>query len=424
MDTRCRIHKRERGATAIQILVIMVPVVFAFLGFAIDLGILYSMKGELKSGANAMALAAADQLLGTDASAGAATLAAQATVETASGFGNKYYFDGRPIGANSGTLVSTVTGPNFYASLADALASNASTGSEAGGADGRHVRVTLTGQTQLLFWSFIPIVSDRTVSVAATAVAGISPPLCEACAIEPYAVAAVNPSDTTDFGFVPGTQYSFTFYCTGTQPGLLPESSVELPYLLLNRLDPNAVVFPDEASQIFRDAAGGLPGSTNTALACFEVGNTEVIWASAIPEACFPSAVPAVVTEALCGLDTRFESTPQSVCDGIPGIDTLATIYPPDTDVNEYDTYTDYAGDGRRILTIPIVDALNPSSTMTVLGFRQFLLMPAEGAVDLNAADTFGRFVAMYIGSVAPVKQGRFDGCEQSAGPGKVVLQQ
>jgi hypothetical protein len=59
-----------------------------------------------------------------------------------------------------------------------------------------------------------------------------------------------------------------------------------------------------------------------------------------------------------------------------------------------------------------------------VLGFRQFLVMPAEGGVAINPDDPNGRFVAMYIGSVAPVKQGRFDGCQQSAGPGKVILHQ
>jgi len=30
----------------------------------------------------------------------------------------------------------------------------------------------------------------------------------------------------------------------------------------------------------------------------------------------------------------------------------------------------------------------------------------------------------MYLGSVAPVKQGRFDGCQLTSGPGKVVLHQ
>ncbi len=57
---------------------------------------------------------------------------------------------------------------------------------------------------------------------------------------------------------------------------------------------------------------------------------------------------------------------------------------------------------------------------MTVIGFRQFLLNWRV----INPADLNGRFLAIYIGSVAPVKQGRFDGCQQTAGPGKVVLHQ
>ena len=71
-----------------------------------------------------------------------------------------------------------------------------------------------------------------------------------------------------------------------------------------------------------------------------------------------------------------------------------------------------------------MVDSVATTATMTVLGFRQFLLMPNQNATNLNASDASGRFIGMYIGSVAPVPQGRFDGCTQTAGPGKVVLHQ
>jgi hypothetical protein len=197
-----------------------------------------------------------------------------------------------------------------------------------------------------------------------------------------------------------------------------------LSYVLLNRLDPNAVTFPDESSQSFRDAAGGLPGNTNSAVACFTINNTEVIWVNAAPVACSAAAPAPVVTDALCGLDSRFETSTNPACQAVVNFDVLSTIYPPDTDLNTYTTYTDYTGDGRRIITIPIVDTISATANMTVLGFRQFLVMPAEGGTAINPDDPNGRFVAMYIGSVAPVKQGRFDGCQQSAGPGKVVLHQ
>ena len=424
-----RFHREAcstKGASTLVTLVILVPVLFAFMGFAVDLGMMYSVKGELKAAADAMALAAAGQLIGTETSTTAANAASQLTIETGSGFGNKYYFHGFPIGQSAGSLTSVVTDPAFFATAADAIASGSS---GAGGVDGslaRHVRVTINGQIQRLFWGFLPPINGNNITVAATAVAGISPPLCLACGIEPFGVAALNPDDATDFGFIQGTKYSLTFLCTpagGMSPGILAGASQLISYLLLNRYDPNAVVLPNEGTQAFRDGAGGLPGSTNTTQACFRVNNTESIWASATVSGCNIAQVPAVVTDALCGLDTRFESSIPTACMNIPSIESL-TAYQPDSDVNDYDNYADYTGNGRRIITIPIVDSLNASGSMTVLGFRQFLLIPNQGSFDINPGDTYGRFVAMYIGSVAPVPQGRFDGCQQTAGPGKVVLHQ
>ena len=270
--------------------------------------------------------------------------------------------------------------------------------------------MTVTGQTQLLFWSFLPLVSDRNVTVLASAVAGISPPLCTACGIEPFAVAAPNQADTIDLGFVPGTTYVLTYLCSGLLP-TPPAGLPQITYVLLNRLDTNATVFADEDSQAFRAGAGGLPGNTNSAQACFRVNNTEAIWASAVINQCALNRVAPVVNNALCGLDTRFETSP-AACAGITNVDTLAQAYLPDTDIDDHDAYADYTGNGRRIITIPIVDAVS-AGTMTVLGFRQFLVMQS------NPADSLGRFQAMYIGSVAPVKQGRFDGCQLASGTGK-----
>src|SRR5712692_5398329 len=198
----------QRGATAVQILVIFIPVFFGLVGFGVDLGILYSVKGDLKAAASSMALAAAQNLIGTDASTGAAQAAAQLTIEDSSGFGNRYDFNRYPVGQTTGSVTSTVIDPAYYATVADAVTSIDPSGSEASGAQARHVRITVTGQTKLLFWSMLPIVSDRNIEVRATAVAGISAPLCQACGIEPIALAG-NASDTVDFGFVPGIKYSF-----------------------------------------------------------------------------------------------------------------------------------------------------------------------------------------------------------------------
>jgi Flp pilus assembly protein TadG len=410
---------RERGATAAQFLVILVPVVFALIGFAIDLGMLYSVKGELKAAADSMALAAANQLIGTDAATGAATAAAQATVESDSGFGNRYYFHGLAIGQTNGNLISTVSDPSFFDNAADAIASGTTPTVGSAGATAKYVRTTVSAQVPLLFWTFLPGVSDRNISVLGTAVAGVSPPLCVGCGIEPFAVAALDPNDPTDFGYTLDGLYSLTYLCTGRPiPTILTPATQKIDYLLLNRLDPTATVFPDEGSQAYRDVAGGLPPSTNGALSCFTVNQPEVLWASAVVKPCSSASLAPVVTDALCGLDTRLDAVTPTACETIPGVDTLATIYSPDTDTSQYTTYSDYTGNGRRIMTIPIVDSLNPAGNMNVLGFRQFLVSAAA------VTDPYGRFVAMYIGSVAPLKQGSFQGCQLSAGPGKVVLHQ
>jgi Flp pilus assembly protein TadG len=410
----------------VQILVILVPVLFGLIGFAIDLGVMYVVKGELKTAANASALAAAQQLIGTDVATDAASAAAQLTVQNGANVGNKYDFNGLPIGQETNNLLSTAPPPSYFSTAADALAAGGNGGVGAvGGSQAKYAVSTITGQIPLVFWNFLPIVTSRNIAVLATAVAGISAPLCIACGIEPFAVGAIDPTDTTNFGYTLNELYSFTYLCTGTPvPPPLAGAAQVLNYVMLNRLDPNAVVFPSEDSQAFRDGAVGLPGNTNSAIACFTINNTELIWVNAAPVACSAAAPAPVVTDALCGLDARFETSSNPACQAIVSYDVLSTIYPPDTDLNFYTTYTDYTGDGRRIITIPIVDAISSTASMTVLGFRQFLVMPAEGGLAINPDDPNGRFVAMYIGSVAPVKQGRFDGCTQTAGPGKVVLHQ
>jgi Flp pilus assembly protein TadG len=424
--------RNERGASALWLVVIFVPVLLGLAGFALDLGMLYSAKGELKTAAGAMALAAAQNLIGTDAASTNAQAAAMVTVQNTVGPGNKYNFQGVAIGQTTGSLTSTISDPAYYSDAADAIASTAPTGSEVASAQAKYVRMTVSGETPLIFWGLLPVASTRKVAVTATAVAGVSAPLCLACGIEPFAIAAPNQSDTIDFGFVPGTIYSFAYSCivVGAAPGVPPSppppilggASSTLSYLLINRLDPTNTVFPDETSQAYQDGAGGMPGNSNTAQACFRVNNVEAVWADASVNRC-GVPVALVVNSAICGLDSRFESSAPAACSNVVAIDTLSTVYPADPDINSYTSYTDYTGNGRRIITIPVVDALS-ATAMTVLGFRQFLLQPNSGGTDVTTGDVYGRFLGMYIGSVAPVPQGRFDGCSISAGPGKVVLHQ
>lgn len=415
--------KGARGAASVQLLVILVPVLFGMMGFALDLGQLYLVRGELQTAANSMATAAASQLIGTDLSLDNANTFARLTLDNTTGSANKYFFGGLLIGQTNGNLVSEAPDPSFYATAADAI--GAGTGSAVGGAQARHAGVTITADVQLTFWSFLSLATERKVSVAAKAAAGISAPLCTACNIEPIAVAAVDASDTTNFGFVQGAEYTFGYVCTGTPtPQVLPNTSARIPYLLLNRLNTTATVFADEQSQLYRVGAGGLPGSTSTAQSCFTINNPEQIWATAIPPTCSAANPGQSVASMLCGITSRFEPTFPGTCASITDIDTMSSIYPQDVDFTEITDYTQYVGNGRRVITIPIVDVLNATGAMTVLGFRQFVIEPSAGGVDINVGDANGRFPVLYIGSPVPVKQGSFSGCQQSSGPGKVVMHQ
>lgn len=408
-----------------QLLVILVPVLFGLIGFALDLGQLYLVRGELQTAANAMAIAAAGQLIGTDTATDTANTYARLTLDNTLGFANKYYYGGLQIGQSNGTLNSTAPDPSYFDTYVNATAAQGAAGGAVTGSAARYAQVTLTAETPLTFWSFLSLAQDRKVSVAAQAVAGVSAPLCVACSIEPLAVAAIDQTDTTDFGFVLGTEYTFGYMCNGAPtPGLLTNGTQRVPYLILNRLDANASVFADEQSQLYRDGAGGLPGTTNSSQSCFTINNTELIWASATPPQCAAGSPGQSIVSLICGMTARFEATYPSACAGIADIDTMSSIFVQDTDASEIADYTQYQGNGRRVMTVSVVDTLSAANAMTVLGFRQFLIEPAPNGIDVNPSDANGRFNALYIGSVVPVKQGSFSGCQQTAGPGKVVLHQ
>jgi hypothetical protein len=151
------------------------------------------------------------------------------------------------------------------------------------------------------------------------------------------------------------------------------------------------------------------------------------------------NAISAAVQELLCGLYSRMDlsqSPPDACTAAVTDASTLASVLQADSDVADPGgDYTAYSGNGRRVITVPVVD-----STMLVLGFRQFLLIPPpDGSGNLNPSDQYGRFVAMYMGmnptdvltTPAPVKQGMIS-CPTTTGapanpitgPGKVVLHQ
>ena len=442
---------------SIYFLVIMVPVLLGMMGFALDLGRLWLIRGELNQAAAAMAMAAAQQLNGTSAATGNATAAANATLDNSLADSNKYNFGSIVVGQATSTLTSTVSPPGFFDTLVNALAAygQITPTSTADGTTARHVTVGLTADAPLLFWGLLTVGLNRKTPVAASAVAGVSAPLCVACGIAPFVVADLSAgADAVDFGFVDGTLYTMQYQCTGGSGanGLIAGTTAIVQYAILNRLDANST-FPED-QQLYRVGSQGLGPSTTPGIACSNVGNTEGLWAST-PQTAAQAAlggVTAVVAEttcaattpnasveaALCGLSTRLTDTAPTVCSNNSDLAALAPNYSQDPDQTpQISPYNSYVGNNRRLLTLPVVDSL---ATLNVLGFRQFLLQfnDANGTVN-NPGDGAGRFVAMYldpngIGAVAPVPQGSMApgitssgtpaSCSITNGPGKVILHQ
>ncbi len=431
MDTRHR--RRSKGAVSIQLLVILVPVIFGFMGFAYDLGRIYLIRGELNQAANAMALAAAKQLIGTSNATANADAAALTTYDNADLHANAYNFGSQVIGDDSGLLQTEVTSTSYFAAAADATnASSATSPNTADGTSAQYAQANITADAPLLFWSLLSLGQARKTPIAARAVAGVSAPVCTACGVDPLAIAPVDATDTTNFGFTVGTEYTFGYQCTGNPtPATLTGAGVRVPYLLIDRYNTGSTL--DETQQLFSIGAGGLlptgptslttSGTTTYGCLTSIPGNAENVWATASPGVC-SGTVTSSVQEYLCGLSVRMDlATPAACSTTVTDLATVAAPFAADTDVtNPVTDYTSYAGNTRRILTVAVVSALATSS-MNVLGFREFLLEGSPNLDTNNPADANGRFIALYIGSPAPVKQGRFDGgCDATSGPGKVVL--
>jgi len=421
---------------SIQLLVILVPVIFGLMGFAIDLGRLYLIRGELHQAASAMALAAAAQMAGQTATAldnmtNAANLALNETN------GNRYNFGSTVIPSGTITCFST---------LADASTNNQGATTDCGSPPPVFVQASITVPAPLLFWRLLPGGETGTTPVASYAVAGPSAPLCTGCGIVPFAIQALDATggDQVDWGFVQGSLYTFYYSCNGTPPQAVAGVAA-VQYVILNRVDPNG----DESDQMFRHGAQGLTGSTvatpnactatpTTPISCVNIGDIEQlpISGNATPAACTAVSPPVDAVNALCGLYMRLDATPPGTCQtNVTDYATFSPLYAQDTDISYILDPTAYAGNGRRIITVPLVNGVATDTTcnaaMTVVAFRQFLVEPNADGSPFSPLDQNGRFVAMYLGTVAPVAQGWFDtryapACRSwlTVGPGKVVLHQ
>lgn len=414
----------ERGAIALQLVVLVGGVLLVFMGFAFDLGRLWMGRAELTTAAQSMALAAAQRLIGTDQSAQDAVTASQQALRIYGGRGNRYDFGGVIVGEGTGFLQSQVPQPLLFDSYTSATENGESSGGNAGGSTARFARVEIRAEAPLVFFGLLNVAQERKVLLATYAVAGVSAPVCSACGIEPIGIAALNQEETIDFGYLRGAKYTFFHLCNGNPtPQALGDAGTRVPYFLLNRFDDAAAVFPDESSQLFRNGNAGIPPNASTTKACLTIGTPELIWATASPRLCNQTAPNPSVNQFLCGIFNRFDqAVPAGACENIAEVASLSAGTPVDTDLTTVDDYATYIGNGRRVITIAIIDTLSSTEAMNILGFRQFLIEPDPNGTATTPGDGPGRFIALYIGNPMPLKQGRFGACNITSGPGKVVL--
>ena len=85
---------RQSGNVSLQLGVMFTGVLLGLMGFAVDLGRLYMSRAELKTAANAIALAEAQRLIGTTGALATADAAGKVTYENQTNFGNRYDFGG------------------------------------------------------------------------------------------------------------------------------------------------------------------------------------------------------------------------------------------------------------------------------------------------------------------------------------------
>ena len=107
------------------------------------------------AGADAAAIAAAGQLIGTTTSLDHAGAVATQAITV-----NKYNFGSLTLGQDSGNLTSTIADPAYFATVAGALGTDPN-GASADGTTARHVQINVTADAPLLFWSLLSLGASR-----------------------------------------------------------------------------------------------------------------------------------------------------------------------------------------------------------------------------------------------------------------------
>src|SRR5205823_5195562 len=168
-------------------------------------------------------------------------------------------------------------------------------------------------------------------TVVASAIAGISAPICSACGIDGLAVVAIDTSDPMNYGFTLGGFY--TLFLTRSQrtagavtPPVLTGTSSSVQYAILDHV-PSGPADLDLDGSLFELGAGGLSSSAGlTPPSAITIDSTE---------AGYPNLQGTVGQDILCGLNIRFAVEPQANCATIAGgeFTSLAALFSADSDL-------------------------------------------------------------------------------------------
>jgi hypothetical protein len=314
---------------------------------------MFIVRNELQTFVDASAVAACRQMAGSQASIQAAH--GTATAGPLSSAPNGWNFDTNIISNVTDTYATTFGGTyDTYAT-----ASGGSTNTY------RFVNVTANATTPLYFLPMIPGVPTSQL-LQATATAGQQAQSSVGNGgLEPFMPDAHNPANTTNFGFVAGTEYTLkwgsggTTTCGGDVGWNDPNPSSQHGFMDLGQGNGNSslrnlIVY------------GGYPNANST-----------------------PSSISVGMTLG-----------------GVPG-NRGASVFTSMAERSNQDpdqvsiTYDQYLaagiGNGRRIITVPIGDpntwSGNGNGTEQVIGFANFLLDPAS-----TISGSSGPICATYIG--------------------------
>jgi hypothetical protein len=425
----------KRGQATVWVMVLLTGMILGCAAMAVDLGRMYTIQGEIKTIADASAMAAATRMIGTTNSTINALVTGLAPLDPTTGNDNRFNLHANSIIGS--TDLAVTFNQDYYNLLADAQ--SGSNGGQIGGL-AHYVRVDVNVESPAIFLVFLSPTLTSLPQVHASAIAGIGGPLCSVSGSDDIAVTAADSSDTQNYGFVPGGYY--TMYLTCSQEAvaaaacivavrtlpLLTGTTATLEYTILNHTaNGTATDIPGTLFEIGATPDNPAGNSTAGTTGTIAVGATDAPMAIQTPG----TAAVAAGRDFLCGMNVRFGDPVDpttNVCNNITNVATLAAAYPADADTAPaagtlQDYQNDYQGNGRRVITVAVVDA---AATLNVLNFRQFLIeadSSGPGLIVTGAQATRGEMRAQYIGTPVPVRLGSTAGsCGITTGVGRLVL--